>query len=144
LGWGAKAVLTNCRILVVEDETMIALDLVAILEREHGRILGLVQTVAEALQLLPHVQLDCALLDINLRGETAFAIADALKDTGVPFAFVTGYMDSAVPERHRDRRIIRKPFVASEVIKTVARLLPDLVFSLNRLLPRRSWVFRKI
>ena len=115
--------LTNCRILVVEDESLIAHDLVAILELEHGKIVGLVQTVAETLQLLPNLQLDCALLDINLRGETAFAIADTLKATGVPFAFVTGYMDSAVPERHRDRRIIRKPFVATEVIRTVAALV---------------------
>ena len=119
---GANAVLTNCRILVVEDETLIALELVTILEDEHGSIVGLVQTVADALRLLPTTQLSCALLDINLRGETSFGVADALADADIPFAFVTGYMDSAIPERHRDRPFIRKPFVVEDVIKTVAAL----------------------
>jgi DNA-binding response OmpR family regulator len=116
-------VLSHCRILVVEDEALIGLELAALLEDERAKVVGVVQTVAGAESYLDKPEMNCALLDINLRGETSFAIADALVDSGIPFAFVTGYMDSIIPARHRDKPIIRKPFITAIVIEMVAALV---------------------
>ena len=124
--------LTNCHILVVEDEALIALELVSILEDEHADIVGRAETVAAAQELLAKRQMNCALLDISLRGQNSFAIADALSDMRVPFAFVTGYADSVVPDRHRDRPFIKKPFVVIDVIRTVAALVAERTGRTNR------------
>jgi len=118
-------VLTNCHILVVEDEAFIALELVSILEDERAEIVGMAQSVEAAQELLAKRQMNCVLLDISLCGEISFAIADALSDMRVPFAFVTGYADSVVPDRHHDRPVIKKPFVVIDVVRTVAALVAE-------------------
>lgn len=115
--------LSNRRILVVEDEALIALELVTILEDQGAKVVGPVQTVAEALRLIVQTQIDCAILDIKLAGEYAFAVADALSHRHVPFAFLTGFDDNVVPFRHGGRPTIHKPFTSVSILQTINSLI---------------------
>jgi len=116
-------VLSNRRILVVEDEALIALELVTILEDHGAKVVGPVQTVAEALRLIVQTQIDCAVLDIELTGEYTFAVADALSKRHVPFAFLTGFGDNVVPFRHRARSTIHKPFTVVSILQAIDSLI---------------------
>ena len=116
--------LSGRRILVVEDEFFLADDLARSLTRLGGEVVGPVPTREQALGLLSGPErIDLAVLDINLRGESAFPIADALAERGVPFLFATGYGQASVPERFRHRRPHwEKPFDPDDL----ARALPGL------------------
>src|SRR5262245_13179074 len=92
--------LRGCCILVVEDEYLLADALRIELNAAEANVLGPVGTVKAALSLIRSGQrLDGAILDINLGGQMAFAVADLLIECSVPFVFTTGYDQSAIPER---------------------------------------------
>jgi CheY-like chemotaxis protein len=115
--------LSGRRVLIVEDEYFLADDLARSLARLGGEVVGPVPTREQALGLLSGPErIDLAVLDINLRGESAFPIADALAERGVPFLFATGYGQEAVPERFRHRPHWEKPFDPDDL----ARALPGL------------------
>jgi len=121
---GARhSVLSNRRILVVEDEAPIALALVTILEDQGAIVVGPAQTVGAALRLIVQSQIDCAILDIKLAGEYASAVADALSRRHVPFAFLTGFDDNVVPFRHGGRPTIHKPFTSVSILQTIDSLI---------------------
>ena len=112
------------RVLLVEDQLLIAMDLERILDTQGPRGIDTVASVTEALQRLEKVSPDLAILDVNLGGETSALIADELARRGIPFAFATGYSDrSLIPERFGAAPVIRKPFTTSDVIGQVAELL---------------------
>jgi CheY-like chemotaxis protein len=115
----------DCHILVVEDEFLVALELITILTREGAIVLGPVQTVRQALGLVARNSLDCAILDIKLADGASFTVADRLAENGVPFVFVTGYADDAVPPRHRQRPVIHKPFTPASLLTTVRGLVEN-------------------
>ena len=92
--------LTGKRILVVEDEYFIAKSLARDLQRAGADVLGPVPTVAEAMQLIGAGLFDAAVLDVNLRGEMAYPIADALTERRVPFVLATGYSGDTLPTRY--------------------------------------------
>ena len=79
------------RILVVEDEFLIALDIAGVLEQAGLAVIGPAGTVGDALQAIEQEEVHGALLDAHLAGEPVGCIADALKARGIPFAFVSGY-----------------------------------------------------
>ena len=83
--------LSGKKILVVEDEWLIADYLAAMLEDIECVVVGPVSTVAEALTSIAAGNIDCVLLDANLKGESSAPIADALAADAVPFIVVTGY-----------------------------------------------------
>lgn len=86
------------RVLVVEDEFLIALDVAGTLAALGCEVLGPVPSVAHALALLAREVPDFAILDVNLGGERTAALAQALRDRGVPFALSTGYDPAQLPE----------------------------------------------
>lgn len=88
------------RVLVVEDDYFIAKGLVRYLRAAGADVVGPAATVADALDLVQAGPLDGAVLDLNLQGELAFAVADALVERRVPFVFATGYGADVIPERH--------------------------------------------
>jgi len=63
--------------------------------------------------------LDAAMLDIKLRNEMIFPVADALRARGVPFVFTTGYNEHAIPDRYKDVARYEKPFDASQVARAL-------------------------
>lgn len=108
--------LQSKRVLIVEDEYLIAQDLAEALRAAGADVAGPVGSAADAERLLGSGRRpDLALLNVRLRGGTVFALADKLDDAGVPFLFVSGYDASSLPERFKDRPRVEKP-VQSEVL----------------------------
>jgi two-component sensor histidine kinase len=112
------------RILVVEDEPVIALEMAATLRDGGCEVVGPAGDVAGGLELLASGQhLDAALLDANLSGESVDELAAALTRAGVPFAFVTGYGAASLPPAFQHAPVISKPFGKNEVFSALAMLL---------------------
>ncbi len=101
---------SGLRILIAEDEYFLADEVRAELIKTGAEVVGPVATVRDALQRIEEDQkIDGALLDINLRGEMAFEVADALAERGIAFAFVTGYDSTHLPERFAGATTFQKP-----------------------------------
>jgi CheY-like chemotaxis protein len=115
-----ERVMTTHPILVVEDEFLIALDIVAALEQAGIAVAGPAGTVGEALSAIEREPLRGALLDAHLGGESAGNIADALVARGIPFAFVSGYGPESLPPAHRGSRLVRKPFTDQDLLAAIA------------------------
>jgi CheY-like chemotaxis protein len=109
------------RILVVEDEALIAYDLETALRQSGCEVVGPVATVAAAERALGGALPDAAVLDIELGDGKVFPIADALADRGVPFVFLTGYEPETLPERHARRPIVIKPCRAEVLLRLLTR-----------------------
>lgn len=116
--------LAGRRVLVVEDEYYLADDLRRVLVRLGAEVVGPLATAAEALAALDRAErVDFAVLDINLRGEMAFGVADALVERDVPFVFATGYDVSTLPPRHRGAQVWQKPLQPQELVRGLPHLL---------------------
>ena len=84
--------LAGKRVLIVEDEAMVALDLQFAFEDEGAEVIGPAQKLAAALRLAAEAPaIDAALLDVDIAGESVYPVAEALRARGVPFAFQTGH-----------------------------------------------------
>jgi DNA-binding response OmpR family regulator len=111
------------RVLVVEDELMIAMLFESILnDSSECTVIGPFARVKRALEAARSEPLDAALLDIHLAGEPVFPVADLLAERGVPFAFVTGYNKDVLPPLYRDRPLLQKPFRPQAVLATLAMM----------------------
>lgn len=113
--------MAQIRVLVVEDEFLIALDIEGVLAQAGIAVIGPVGTVAEALAAVDSETMNGALLDAHLGGEPVGCIADALKAKAIPFAFVSGYGPEQLPPAHRDAPLVRKPFTGDDLLAAVAR-----------------------
>lgn len=104
--------LQGLRLLVVEDETIIAMLVEDMLTDLGCVVVGVAGTVADGLAVVSsgRVALDGAVLDVNIGGEKVFPVADALAARGVPFVFATGYGTSGVLDQYANTRVIAKPF----------------------------------
>lgn len=112
------------RVLVAEDEYLIAFDLRDALVRAGAEVLGPVPTVEDAAALLDgETQIDAAVLDVNLRGDMIFAVADALQERGIPVVFATGYDSSSLPDRFSSAVRLEKPLEGREIADLLAPLL---------------------
>ena len=111
------------RILLVEDEPLIAMMLEDVLETLDRQVAGTADSVAAALDLVAAGGFDAAILDVNLRGgEKSWPVADALAARGTPFVIATGGSDDTVAPRHRDRPVLSKPFTIDGVEKALDSL----------------------
>jgi two-component system, response regulator PdtaR len=111
-------------ILVVEDESLIAMELDSLLHQEGCNVLGPAATVERALALIDKQRPDAAILDLNLNGEPALPIVAALGEQGVPFVLVSGYSETQFdqPElRHAPR--LAKPVKHRELVQTLKQVL---------------------
>lgn len=117
-------ILHGCRILVVEDEYMLAADLEMELLNAGAIVLGPFGTVATAVEFIHTKQeIDGAILDVNLRGELVFPAADLLIERGVPFVLTTGYDASVLPSRFMHSVLCEKPFNTAKVAQAIERLI---------------------
>jgi DNA-binding response OmpR family regulator len=107
-------------ILVVEDEFLIAMDIVSALENAGIAVAGPAGTVDEAMAAIEQGPLRGALLDAHLGGESAVRVADALTARGLPFAFVSGYGPESLPAQHRDAPLVRKPFTDHDLVAAIS------------------------
>ncbi|MDQ4086906.1 MAG: response regulator [Pseudomonadota bacterium] len=102
--------LSGLRVLVVEDEFYLADDIAQALTTAGARVVGPVGSFEEAAAAVAKGGIDRAVLDMNLKGEMAFPIADRLEEAGIPFVITTGYSSASLPDRLRDKPRLEKPF----------------------------------
>ncbi len=110
------AELDGLKVLVVEDEMLIACEMEATLEELGCKVVGPFACIGHALEALEETQVDAAVLDVNVRGEMIFPVAERLKALGVPMVFCTGYADLPnILEPLHDQVRLSKPCAASSV-----------------------------
>jgi CheY-like chemotaxis protein len=105
--------LAGVRLLLVEDEALVAMELEDLINSLGGEAVGPFGRVADALEALRRERIDGAVLDVRLDGDTTFPIADVLLRTANPILFVTGAV-SSIPERYRHVPRLHKPFDDTE------------------------------
>ena len=104
------------RILIVEDEPLIAMMLEDFLDALDREVAGSADTVATALDLIAQGGCDGAIIDVNLRGgEQSWPVADRLAEAGIPFIIATGGAGDSIAEAHRGRPVLSKPFTINSV-----------------------------
>src|SRR5438128_133570 len=104
-----ETTLSALTVLVVEDEYLVAMETTNLL-RDHGAtVIGPVPDAARARALVSERRPDCVLLDINLKGERAFDLAQHLLDHGLPVIFTTGYDATVLPESLQRSPHLQKP-----------------------------------
>jgi CheY-like chemotaxis protein len=118
-----STVLTGRRMLVVEDEPLVAMDIRTSLVAAGCEVLGPAGTIAEAKALIEHASFDAALLDLNIEGVSSEELAQMLARKDIPFAFVTGYRRMALPESVRESLLLPKPFDREQLIAIAEALV---------------------
>lgn len=113
----------NKRLLIIEDEPLVALDIADALENAKFEVVGTATSVEEALHMIANNRLDCVLLDGNLRGEPVDAVAALLEQKGVPFMFVSGYGKDSLPETSTNVAVLMKPFNPEQLIAAAEALI---------------------
>ncbi len=112
------------RILVVEDEFLVAAQIEAILSGAGWRVIGSAGTLASAVTLARKSECDAAVLDVNLRGERIDEVANILSERRIPFLFVSGYGRGNLPAKFRENvEFLAKPFSDQMLLQTVGTLL---------------------
>ena len=108
--------LNGRRVLVVEDESLVAMLLETILEDMGCTPVGPASNIDDGEAMARDTtDLDAALLDVNVAGRQVFPVAEALRARGVPFIFSTGYGEGGLPDEWRGNPTIQKPFTESAV-----------------------------
>lgn len=112
------------RVLVVEDELLVAMGLEMVLADAGCRVVGPIGRIDEALAAAVSEDVDLALLDVNLRGDPVYPVADALSARGIPFVFLTGYGRETLPAHYANGRMLSKPFEATALLAAVEDACP--------------------
>ncbi|TNC74134.1 response regulator [Rubellimicrobium roseum] len=120
---GTTGGLQGKRILVVEDEVIVAMLIEDILTDMGATVVGPAGRVGKALDLLGAEDVDAALLDVNLAGEITTPVAEELRRRGIPFAFATGYGAGGLPEGFAAQPILQKPFQERDLGQIMAQVL---------------------
>jgi CheY-like chemotaxis protein len=115
--------LSGRRLLVVEDEMLVLLNVEDILADLGCTSVSAAATVNQALGLIATQSFDAAMVDVNLDGRTSYPVADALAARGVPFVFSTGYSGQSLNDGYRDRPVLGKPYREADLVEVLARLL---------------------
>lgn len=117
------AVLTGLRILVVEDEFLVALSLEEDLRAAGCEVIGPFSDLASATEAARTEKFDFALLDVNLRGEKVFTVADDLQARGIKFVLLSGYGKMDLPDRFRAAPRVAKPYDPRQLLREIERLV---------------------
>ena len=117
-----RARFSGKRFLVVEDEPLVGLDLIAGLQKAGAETVGPVSRAEQALAIIEKDRLDGALLDANLHGRSVDDVAAALTRHRVPFVFVTGYDRASLPEAFGKAPLLAKPFTEAQLLDAAGEL----------------------
>jgi CheY-like chemotaxis protein len=113
--------LRGCTVLIVEDDYTAAMDLQLSLEEAGATIVGPVGRIDDAIGLVWDLfDIDVAVLDINIRGERVYQVADALRERGIPFVFATGCDRTVVPDSYAQVPLCPKPMEYELLSATLA------------------------
>src|SRR5215469_1027637 len=112
------------RVLIVEDEVIVALFLEDVLDEFGYQVAGVITQLDEAMGREPDY--DLAVLDVHINGRHVFDFADMLAGRGIPFVFATGYGERGIPERHRCSPVLQKPFQPDDLKRILKDITPAL------------------
>jgi PAS domain S-box-containing protein len=117
--------LVGKRILLIEDEPLVAMDIEAQLASAGCQVIGPAGTAERARRLIADTPCDAALVDANLGGQGVGDLAAALTQRGIPFAFATGSGREALPRGSRETTLLTKPFSSDELFGVIKALLSE-------------------
>jgi len=117
------AALEGLKILVVEDEFLIATLIEDILKMSGCVVAGPVSRLAAAVDAAGREDCAAAILDVNLAGQRIDPVAEILSRRDIPFLFVTGYASDGLPREHAGRPCLHKPFRTGELLRMLAELV---------------------
>ncbi|MEO8813456.1 MAG: response regulator [Caulobacteraceae bacterium] len=121
---GANRILEGLRILVVEDEAMIAMLMEDMLADLGCVVIGPAYSLESAMEMAAApMAIDAAVLDVNLGGKSSFDVADALKARGVPAIFSTGYGESGLRAVDDGAQVLQKPFRAGDLERALRTVM---------------------
>ena len=112
------------RVLLVEDENLVAMLLEDMLVELGHSVVGPVARLKKALEMAQRELVDLAILDVNINGELSFPVAEALAARDIPFIFSTGYGERGLPPQYRNYPTLQKPFQQDDLEKLLAVVLP--------------------
>lgn len=113
------------RVLVVEDEGIVSMLIEDYLEDLGCEVAGAAARLDQALALARTLDVDLAVLDVNLDGELSYPVAEALRARGVPFLFATGYGTAGLPDALHGTPVLPKPFRREELARALGRAAAD-------------------
>ncbi|MHB8529460.1 MAG: response regulator [Caulobacteraceae bacterium] len=106
----------SLKVLVVEDEALIAILVEDMITELGHEVVGPVGRLAEAMDIArSEIAVDCAILDVNIKGRDTYALAAALTERHIPFIFATGYAREKLAAGFRDAPMLQKPFQVSDL-----------------------------
>lgn len=108
------------RILIVEDEFLLAMDLEYLLMKMGHIVVEVAIRVPEAIEFARDSDIDFAILDINVSGTQSFPVAEILRQRGIPFVFATGYGSAGLVDGYRDEPTLQKPYHPRELEDLIA------------------------
>jgi DNA-binding response OmpR family regulator len=112
--------LQGLRILIVEDEALIASFVEDFLIDLGCEVIGLATRMDDAVRLAREAAIDGAVLDVNIAGEKVYPVADILTERGLPFVFMTGYGAAGLRESDRGRPVLQKPYRLELLVEIMA------------------------
>jgi len=111
------------RILVVEDEALIALDLAEALQELHAIVVGPVNNVAAARQIISEQQIDCAVLDVQLFDENVSTLMPDLDSRRIPRVFMTAFAHEDLPKEWKAWPALHKPMAVGDLLRAIERVV---------------------
>ena len=112
----------RCRVLVVEDESLLAFMIEDALDRLGHQVIGPVSRLDKAIALAQEARFDAAILDVTIRGGNIFPVAEILQSKGVPFVLSSGYSDWSLPASLKGQQRLIKPFSSAQLDHVLAEL----------------------
>jgi CheY-like chemotaxis protein len=111
------------RVLIVEDETMIALIIEHVVAELGCEVVGPASELTAAARLAREETIDVAILDVTIRGGQVFPVADILRERRIPFILASGYGERTLPDRYKDAPWLQKPYTVGQAAKAIGELL---------------------
>lgn len=115
--------LDHCRVLVVEDDSLVGFDVRSLLREAGCEVVGPFPSKNSALRAISEQHIDAAVVDVNLGDSFSFSVADALTWAKVPFLWLTGYSPDVLPDRYRGHTLIDKPYTPASLIGALENVL---------------------
>jgi CheY-like chemotaxis protein len=119
-----RTVNSNLQVLVVEDESMVAMMIEDMLTDLGHQVVATSGNLSNASKLVLNANADLAILDVNLNGEETYPIAASLASRKIPFIFATGYGSSGIKSEWSGVPVLQKPFQARELAEAITRAMP--------------------
>lgn len=119
----ASGALRDLRVVVVEDQGLVALQLKSVLGKLGCTVVGQAADLESAWRVCDTVDFDVALLDVNLRGERVYPLAEKLQARNCPFVLTTGYDPDTLPAPLQEAQLLQKPYDSTGVAAALRRVL---------------------